>query len=356
MNRKIRVLHVLNTGKYSGAENVAITIISSMKDVEFAYASLNGPIVEILKDNNILYYPIGEQKINIRKLKKAIVDFRPDIIQAHDFTSGIKTVMTCEGVPIINHIHCNVPWLQKICIKSLSFLLFSCFYKKIILVSDSIIDEYVFRKIINRKCIVVGNPIDTDKIKQKSYSEENKEESDVIFLGRMSEEKNPLLFIDIICQVAKRIPDIKAVMIGSGALEKIVEQKIIEKGLRENIQLYCFMQNPYGLMKNSKILCVPSSWEGFGLSAAEALALSKPVVAANVGGLKTIINESCGFLCDDISQYVDAIIELIENESCYQKKKQGAINRANELENLNEYIENIYSIYIVVLGRNSNVE
>ena len=171
-----------------------------------------------------------------------------------------------------------------------------------------------------------------DGIVYDDLSDEDKEESDVIFLGRMSEEKNPLLFIEIICQVAKRIPDIKAVMIGSGALEKIVEQKIIEKGLRENIQLYCFMQNPYGLMKNSKILCVPSSWEGFGLSAAEALALSKPVVAANVGGLKTIINESCGFLCDDISQYVDAIIELIENESCYQKKKQGAINRANELE------------------------
>lgn len=45
----MKVLHVLNTNSYSGAENVAITIINHMSNVESIYLSLNGPISEILK-------------------------------------------------------------------------------------------------------------------------------------------------------------------------------------------------------------------------------------------------------------------------------------------------------------------
>ncbi len=51
----MRVLHVLNTNSYSGAENVAITIINHMPDVDSTYLSLKGPISEILKKSNIKY-------------------------------------------------------------------------------------------------------------------------------------------------------------------------------------------------------------------------------------------------------------------------------------------------------------
>ena len=51
----MKVLHVLNTGKYSGAENVAITLIHALEgDVECAYTSPDGPIKEILKEGHAI--------------------------------------------------------------------------------------------------------------------------------------------------------------------------------------------------------------------------------------------------------------------------------------------------------------
>lgn len=51
------VIHLLNTGSYSGAENVAITIIKSMRkynDVENFYVSLDGPIRQILEMKKLI--------------------------------------------------------------------------------------------------------------------------------------------------------------------------------------------------------------------------------------------------------------------------------------------------------------
>ena len=45
----MRVIHILNTDKYSGAENVVINIIKELKnEVDSFYVSLKGPIEKIL--------------------------------------------------------------------------------------------------------------------------------------------------------------------------------------------------------------------------------------------------------------------------------------------------------------------
>lgn len=72
--------------------------------------------------------------------------------------------------------------------------------------------------------------------------------------------------------------------------------RIEELGLVHVIRLYGFQKNPYIYLKQAKVMCMPSKWEGFGLAAVEALALGKPVIAAPVGGLNDIINDNCGKL------------------------------------------------------------
>ena len=54
--KKEKVMHVLNSRKYSGAENVVITLINATKTkVDSVYVSPDGPICECLKENNISY-------------------------------------------------------------------------------------------------------------------------------------------------------------------------------------------------------------------------------------------------------------------------------------------------------------
>ena len=52
----MKVLHILNSNKYSGAENVVITIIKNMpQNFECCYLSCSGPIEKTLLENGIRF-------------------------------------------------------------------------------------------------------------------------------------------------------------------------------------------------------------------------------------------------------------------------------------------------------------
>lgn len=350
----MKVLHVLNTGKYSGAENVVITLIHALDgEFEFAYTSPDGPIRDILKEEGIRYYPVSAEKINASELKKVIEQYKPDIVHTHDFNAGIMACLADAKIPIINHLHNNVPWLKKICPKSISYFLSCTKYKKILTVSESVMDEFVFGKTLRKKSQIVGNPIDLSKIRNKANEQSaNVASSDVVFLGRISPQKRPIFFLEIISEVAAKIPDIRVAMVGSGELYNDVELEIAELNLKKNVTLYGFQKNPYGFVKSSKVMCMPSAWEGFGLAAVEGLALGKPVVAAPVGGLKNIIDDHCGKLCESKEAFSQEIIKLLSSESYYAKKAQGAAARAEEYDNIKEYSRHIAEIYQSVVNAN----
>lgn len=346
MSEPIRVLHVLNTGSYSGAENVVITIINNLKsckNIQCTYLSLNGDIKERLKKENIDYYPI--EKLSIKNLKKAIKTLKPDIIHAHDYTATIISSLCFSKAKIISHIHNNSPWIKKRGIYSFIFL-FSCLRcKKVLTVSDSIEKEYVFSKYIKNKIDCIGNPIDISKISELANAYNVDENYDMIFLGRLTEQKNPFLLIEIIENLAIKIPDIKIAIVGEG--DKFLEIKEIteNKSLTKNVKMYGFVENPYPILKKSKILCLPSKWEGYGLVAVEALSLGIPVVCSGVGGLKNIINNQCGEICTDKDDYVQKIIELLDNDQIYTIKSNNAKKRAEEFGNIDKYISKIVGMY-----------
>lgn len=65
------------------------------------------------------------------------------------------------------------------------------------------------------------------------------------------------------------------------------------------------------------IVVVPSRFEGFGLTAIEAMACKKPVVGSNVDGLAEIIQDGVnGFLvsAEDVNGFADCIVALSKNE------------------------------------------
>lgn len=345
--KSMKVLHILNTGKYSGAENVVITLIHALEGkVECAYVSPDGPIRDILKEEKIKYFSISTPRTNARELKKIIHQYKPDIIHTHDYNAGIQACLTGTKLPIISHLHNNTPWLRTVCPKSLAYFISCANYKKILTVSNSVMDEFVFGNLVKKKSKVVGNPINLLEIRKKAEQTEILQEtSDVIFLGRLSEEKRPLFFLEIIADIVKRMPNLRAVMVGAGKLYDEVEIRIKEFGLEDNVKLYGFQKNPYGLLKASKVMCMPSEWEGFGLAAVESLAFGKPVIASPVGGLKTIVNNQCGRLCEEKEEYIEELEKLLSDELYYNTKVSEAKKRVVEYDNIRNYSEQVMEIY-----------
>lgn len=344
MMKKKKVLHILNTGSYSGAENVVISIINNTReDIDSVYLSKNGSICEILKENDISFYPI--KNLSFFELRRALKKIRPDIIHAHDFTAGIISAISTLRIPIINHIHNNSPWIKTYGWKSILYATSTLRYKKILTVSESVMEEFVFAKLCEKKTIVIGNPVDLEKIKNRVENKNVCEPYDIAFLGRLSVPKNPLLFLEIIHGLKIKMPEIQAKIIGDGVLRDEVEKRIKELNLEENVVLLGFQSNPYEYLYQAKVLCMPSKWEGFGLAAVEAIALTKPVVAARVGGIVNIVDEFCGKLCSTKEEYVDECMLLLKDEIYYQKKVSACEKKAVDMVNKEYYLNKIYDVY-----------
>ncbi|WP_027089518.1 glycosyltransferase [Thomasclavelia saccharogumia] len=343
----MRVIHLLNTGSYSGAENVAITIIKSMRkynDVENFYVSLDGPIRQILENEKINF--IAVNKVNVKNIKRVIKKYKPDIIHAHDYTTSIIAFLCFSHLKIISHLHNNSPWLKKRGIFSYAYFLASHSFSKIFTVSKSIEYEYVFSKYIAHKIQCIDNPIDINIVQQKAMEYEIDEQYDLIYLGRLTKQKNPDLLLDIIDQLVKKKANIQIAVVGSGELFKDFQQEIIRKKFQRNVKLYGFIENPYPILKKSKVLCLPSKWEGYGLVAIEALALGVPVVCSGAGGLSNIVDECCGAIClFDVKKYLQEILSLLSNDEYYKNKQFAAIEKAKKINNISSYIENIYLNY-----------
>ena len=210
--------------------------------------------------------------------------------------------------------------------------------------SEAILSEYVFRKKIIKKAVIIHNPIDFDKI-SKMAKEGSVKKYDIINLGRLSQQKNPKLFIDIIEECVRNKLEIKVAMIGDGELYDDVKSYIYEKHMEKYIDILGFKENPYLYLQQSKILCIPSLWEGFGMSAIEALVLGKPVVASSAGGLSKIVNDSCGKICYLKKEYVEEIMNLMLDKEYYEKKSKNAVNRAKNLQIKINYYDNLRKIY-----------
>lgn len=347
----MKILHLLNSNQFSGAENVVCQIIDMYKNdnnIEMIYCSPGGPIAETLAERKIHFVPLN--KLSVSELKQIITDEKPDLIHAHDFRASIIAAAARGKTPIISHLHNNSPWLKKYGTYSFVYGATCRKYKAILTVSDSVFDEFVFGDKFSDKLTVVGNPVNIREIQSKVSNRSIEKTYDLGFCGRFSYPKNPEGFIEVVNILRKELPDIKAAMVGSGEQFDEMKELIKQKGLENVITLYGFLKNPYEVMKTFKILCMPSRWEGFGLAAVEALALGVPVVCSDVGGLSGIVNDECGKVCKSDDEMLEECAYLLSNENKYIYKSEKALQRAEQLDNAGKYKETISDIYAKVLS------
>lgn len=310
---KLKVLHLLASSSYSGAENVVCTIIDAFDgEIDMCYCSLDGPISKVLDEKKVKYYAL--KKFNRSNLKSVIDDYKPDIIHAHDYRASLLAAFSGFKGKIISHLHINASFAKTWNFKT---ILYSLSIKKIdsvIGVSDSVYNEAIFKKKISNKYTTIYNYVNKELVFKKSNEYNYEKKYDLFFIGRLNHMKNPLQFIEIVNEIKKNKKDISAIMIGNGVLMENCQKLIRELDLTNNIELAGFIGNPFPIIKNCKICIMPSIVEGFGLTAIESLILNKPVFNSGVGGLGEIFKENQELICKNKSEYIEKIeLELKNN-------------------------------------------
>jgi glycosyltransferase involved in cell wall biosynthesis len=115
----------------------------------------------------------------------------------------------------------------------------------------------------------------------KFSKEPSKKSIDVLGVGSLIPLKRYHIFLEIIGELKKTFPDIRAVICGKGPEEKALKIQCGQSGLKENVLFTGEL--PYAeilqLMSQSKILLHPSSYEGFSGVCQEALGAGAHVIS-----------------------------------------------------------------------------
>ncbi len=139
----------------------------------------------------------------------------------------------------------------------------------------------------------------------------------VLFAGKLARVKGVDFLLEAVKRYENEDPATVTLIVGDGDERQNLEKQAADLGLKTVRFLGNVLQPALCRLYNiADVSVVPSRSEGFGLVAVEAMACGIPVVAADVGGLPGIVNDSVGALAkpEDPESLTDAILRILRRE------------------------------------------
>ena len=350
MERKQKVLHLLQSDRFSGAENVVCQIMGMFRNtpnMEMVYCSRDGQIREALAERNVPFVPI--RTLTVTEVKRVLREQKPDIVHAHDMRASFVAALCCGKIPLISHVHNNSFASRGLSVKSIAYLLAARKAKHIFWVSKSACSGYAFGKWLKEKSSVLYNVIDIDALYQRIMEDSMEACYDVLYLGRLSAPKNPTRLMFVLEKVVQKLPDIKIGIVGTGELEEETKALCSALHLQNNVTFLGFQSNPLNILKDAKVMIMTSLWEGTPMCALEAMALGVPIVSTPTDGLCDLVSDGeTGFLSDDDAVLAERILEIVKNEQLRTELSKASLKKIRKLMNREAYMSELVDKYTQV--------
>ncbi len=170
----------------------------------------------------------------------------------------------------------------------------------------------------------------------------------ILFTGRLSQEKG---VDDLLRALAlAKNQEIKLVVAGQGPQERQLKKLSQELGLRQRVLFVGHLPWPalQAVIKKSLFVVVPSRWyENAPYSVIEAMALTKNIVCAKMGGLPELVGKDRGFLypAGDIKKLSEIIDFLANNKEENIVIGQRAKQFIDQLSGAEKYYHQLFNIY-----------
>lgn len=159
----------------------------------------------------------------------------------------------------------------------------------------------------------------------------------LVVVGRLTPRKGQDLAISATALVRQAGFDARLTLVGDGypGYESLVAglHALADSEGISDVTEFAGFQDPVPYLTAADLVLVPSRVESFGLVAAEALLLGRPVVAARIGGLPEVIRDGVtGVLVDpdDPQALADAVIALLSDPSAARGLGEAGLADARE--------------------------
>ena len=250
-----------------------------------------------------------------------------------------------NNIPIIDYVHME-EWYNR----NGGYSRYSSMYKSVIdktLVcnenSRKILIDYFGKNEDEVETVYIGvdaNKFDPEKYNKddlkKKYLGELSNKKILSYICRISEQKRPLLLLEIIAKLKAKRQDFKVLVVGDGNLLNKMKEKAKELNIYDDIIFTGALSNTAEIYAISDITINCSLKEGLALTSYESLSMGVPVVSSDVGGQKELITEEVGKIIELMQDENDIYVEEYN-----PKEVDSFVSAINEiLNNLNSYKDN----------------
>lgn len=304
----MKILYLITGLGGGGAEKVVADLAQQMSqrghEVKVAY--LKGQVIVRPENPSIELVYLGlETLTDTRKAyqnyKKLLLRFSPDVVHAHMVHANIFARISRQfyDVPrLICTAHSNNEGGK---VRMLAYRLTHTCADLTTNVSQAASKNFENLGAVPKGGIqTVYNGIDLNKFKRDEQlrahvrSSLNIADDEIMLLavGRLHEAKdypNLLNALSLILKKNNITKKVKLVIAGEGEQKSILEQKIQALKIQDHVQLIGRRNDVPQLMSAADLFVLSSSFEGFGLVVAEAMACETYVVATDCGGVQEVM-------------------------------------------------------------------
>ena len=167
---------------------------------------------------------------------------------------------------------------------------------KFICISDAVVNDVKKYHVLEKKIVRIYNGVNFSRFQLINNEKLNNVTTIVNVARFFPEKKGQDLLIKAVGILKKRGFNVKVFFAGGEINETAKEIPRMKKlanqlKIEENVCFLGTVENVPELLQSADIFCIPSRYEGFGISAVEAMATGLPCVASNIIGLNEVVND-----------------------------------------------------------------
>lgn len=354
----MKILHVITSLQYGGAEKLVADIVPMLKDKGndidvVAFDNSEPNFSKLLEDKGIKVIFWGKGYYSLKflfRLGKMMKDY--DIVHTHNtspqyfaaianlWNNNCKLVTTEHNTSNRRRGHKILSYIDRWMYNKYQYII--CISNK----TEEKLKEFIGK--VKSPISTIYNGISINEYRQATNLEIKPSRTVITMVGAFRLQKDQDTIVRAMSILDKEKYEVW--LVGEGERKKIVEDLSKELHLNNNVRFLGLRKDVPSILKTSDIVVMSSHWEGFGLAAVEGMAAGKPVIATDIPGLAQIV-EGAGILFphSDDKTLASEIVRLAEDKEYYQQIANKCWERA-QMFDIKEMVNGYHKVYEEVMN------
>jgi glycosyltransferase involved in cell wall biosynthesis len=337
----MRVLHLISSAGWYGAENVLVNLAVSSRSlgcdaVAGVLCDARNPHTEVVEHAQArgvpaeIFHCRGRLDFHtIGELRRWLLRTGVDVVHTHNYKSDFYAAAALRGRSIRWVTTCHTGTEQP---ESTLFLrAYDAMNRflvrradRVVAVSPAVAAGLLKQGVDASRLATIGNGVDATRFQlPRCHWEDVPEGVQVVgIVGRLIREKGPYVLLEAAARIRQEIPRTLFVFVGNGPERAELERTAAQLGLSNHVRFAGERSSMPEVYASFDAFALPSFSEGMPMTVLEAMATGLPIVATTAGAMPGLLEPAgCGLLCPpgDAAALAAALLRVLQDPALAER-------------------------------------